>query len=154
MVEIFEVEKNSKGKKYGIVAARFNDFVTAKLLEGAKEELLRRGVKEEEITVVWVPGSFEIPSAARRLAGSKKFAAVICLGALIRGETPHFDTIASAVAHGVEQIGRETGVPAIFGVLTVDSIDQALERAGGKVGNKGTEAAEAAIQMANLFELI
>ena len=154
MAKILEGGKFSKGKKYAVVAARFNDFVTAKLLEGAKEGLQRHGVKEEEITVAWVPGAFEIPAAARRLAGSKKYAAVICLGALIRGETPHFDYISSAAAQGIAQIALETGVPVIFGVLTVDTVDQALARAGGKVGNKGTEAAEAAIQMASLFEKI
>lgn len=154
MAQILEGKLESNGKKFAIVAARFNDVVTTKLLEGAVAALKQNGVREEEVTVAWVPGAFEIPATAKKLAASKKYAAVICLGALIRGETPHFDYIAAAASKGIEEVGRECGVPVIFGVLTVDKIEQALERAGGKMGNKGTEAALAAIRMADLFEQI
>lgn len=154
MAKILEGKLESKGKKMAIVAARFNDFVTTKLLEGALEELGRHGIPEKEVTVAWVPGSFEIPSTARRLAESRNYAAVIGLGALIRGETAHFDQIASATSHGLMEAGLVTGIPIIFGVLTVDRAEQALERAGGSMGNKGAEAARAALQMANLFEQI
>ena len=154
MAKILEGKTESKGKKYGIVVARFNDMVTSLLLEGALEGLRIRGVREDEITVAWVPGSFEIPSAAKKFADSKNLDAVICLGALIRGETAHFDFIADAAANGIAQVGMESGKPVIFGVLTVDSLEQALARAGGEMGNKGTEAAIAAIQMANLFEQV
>jgi 6,7-dimethyl-8-ribityllumazine synthase len=124
------------------------------LLEGALKVLKEQGVKESNVKVVWVPGSFELPFAAKRLAASKKWDAVICLGALIRGETAHFDYIAQAASNGIEQASRETGIPIIFGVLTCDSVDQAMERVGGKVGHKGEEAALAALEMAHLNSII
>jgi 6,7-dimethyl-8-ribityllumazine synthase len=154
MVKIFQGEMVSRGKRYAIVVSRFNEFITSKLLAGAMDALLRHGVKEEEITVAWVPGSFEIPYAASRIAKGKKHDAVICLGAVIRGATPHFEYISSEVTKGIAQISLSTGVPVIYGVITPDTLEQAIERAGAKAGNKGKEAAEAAIEMVNLFEKI
>ncbi|MCX6339555.1 MAG: 6,7-dimethyl-8-ribityllumazine synthase [Candidatus Aureabacteria bacterium] len=154
MVKTFQGEMVSRGKRYAIVVSRFNEFITSKLLGGAMDALRRHGVKEEEITVVWVPGSFEIPYAASRIAKAKKHDAVICLGAVIRGATPHFEYISSEVTKGIAQISLSTGVPVIYGVITPDTLEQAIERAGAKAGNKGAEAAEAAIEMVNLFEKI
>ena len=142
----------SKGKKYGIVIARFNEFISSKLLGGAMDALSRHGVSDDEITVVWVPGAFEIPVVARKMAGSGKVDAVIALGAVIRGSTPHFDYVANEVSKGVAQVALQTGVPVLFGVLTTDTIEQAVERAGTKSGNKGFDAAVAAIEMVNLME--
>lgn len=144
----------SKGKKYAIVVSRFNEFISSKLLGGALDALSRHGVKEDEIKVYWVPGSFEIPYAAGRVAAKKGVDAIICLGAVIRGATPHFDYINSEVAKGIAQISMGSGIPAIFGVITADSLEQAIERAGTKSGNKGWDAALTAIEMANLFEEI
>jgi 6,7-dimethyl-8-ribityllumazine synthase len=141
----------AKGFAFGIVASRFNDFITARLLDGALDALRRHGADEDKITVVRVPGSFEIPLVAKRMAASRQYDAVICLGTVIRGATPHFDYIASEVAKGVATAGLETGVPVAFGVLTTDSIEQAVERAGTKAGNKGFDAACSAIEMANLL---
>lgn len=152
MIRTMEGQLVVKGKKFGLVAGRFNDFITSKLLEGAIDALTRHGVKEEEMEVAWVPGSFEIPYAAGRMAGSGKYDAVICLGAVIRGDTPHFDYIAGEVAKGIARISLDTGVPAIFGVITADTLEQALERAGTKAGNKGKDAALAAIEMVDLFD--
>lgn len=152
MVKTIEGQLVAKGKKFGLVAGRFNEFITKKLLEGAIDTLTRHGVKEEEMEVVWVPGSFEIPYAARKMAESGKYDAVICLGAVIRGDTPHFDYIASEVAKGISQTALQTGVPTIFGIITADTLEQAIERAGTKSGNKGRDAALAAIEMVNLFE--
>jgi len=140
------------GKKFGIVLSRFNDFISNKLLEGALDALDRHGAKDSDIEIVRVPGSFEIPFAAKVLAQSKKYDAVICLGAVIRGATPHFNYIAAEVSKGVAAVGLETGVPTIFGVITTDTIEQAIERAGTKSGNKGFDAAVAAIEMASLRE--
>jgi 6,7-dimethyl-8-ribityllumazine synthase len=140
------------GLKVGIVVSRFNEFVTSKLLSGAMDALVRHGVADNAIEVAWVPGSFEIPFAAQKLAASKKFDAVICLGAVIRGSTPHWEFIASEVAKGIAKIGMDTGVPTVFGVLTTDTLEQAIERAGSKGGNKGVDAAMSAIEMANLFK--
>jgi len=154
MAKTFQGEMVSKGKRYAIIVSRFNEFITSKLLGGAMDALRRHGVKEEEITVVWVPGSFEIPYAASRIAKGKKHDAVICLGAVIRGATTHFEYISSEVTKGIAQISLSTGVPVIYGVITPDTLEQAIERAGSKAGNKGTEAAEAAIEMVNLFEKI
>jgi len=154
MVKIFQGEMVSRGKRYAIVVSRFNEFITSKLLGGAMDALRRHGVEEEEITVVWVPGSFEIPYAASRIAKGKKHDAVICLGAVIRGATPHFEYISSEVTKGIAQISLSTGVPVIYGVITPDTLEQAIERAGAKAGNKGKDAAEAAIEMVNLFEKI
>jgi len=137
--------------RVAIVVARFNDLIGERLLAGALDGLKRHGVAEGAIDVAWVPGSFEIPTVARRFACSGKFEAVICLGAVIRGATAHFDLVAGQAAAGIAAVGRETGVPTIFGVLTTDTIEQAIERAGSKAGNKGYDAALAAIEMANLF---
>lgn len=149
-MKILESKTDGENRKIGIVASRFNDFITTKLLEGAKSRLMQRGVSESNITVAWVPGSFELPFAAFQLAKTGKFDAVICLGALIRGETTHFDFIAAAAANGIEQASRQSGVPVLFGVLTCENVEQAMERVGGKAGHKGEEAAMAALEMANL----
>ena len=151
MARMVEGNLTAKGYAFGIVASRFNDFITARLLDGALDALRRHGADEDRITVVRVPGSFEIPLVAKRMAASRQYDAVICLGTVIRGATPHFDYIASEVAKGVAMAGLETGVPIAFGVLTTDSIEQAVERAGTKAGNKGFDAACAAIEMANLL---
>ena len=132
------------------MVARFNDFVTSKLLEGAVDTLVRLGVSEADITVAWVPGAFEIPVAAAAMAKSGGYAAVICLGTVIRGETPHFDFVAGQCAAGIAAAARDTGVPVIMGVLTTATMEQAIDRAGGKLGNKGAQAAEAAVEMADL----
>jgi 6,7-dimethyl-8-ribityllumazine synthase len=141
----------AKGFAFGIVASRFNEFVTARLLDGALDALRRHGADEDKITVARVPGSYEIPLVAKKMAASHQYDAVICLGTVIRGATPHFEYIAGEVAKGVAMVGLETGVPVVFGVLTTDSIEQAVERAGTKAGNKGFDAACAAIEMANLL---
>ncbi len=151
MIKTYEGKVLAKGKKFGIVVARFNEFISERLLEGALDGLLRHGADEKDITVARVPGSFEIPYAANKMAKSKKFDAVICLGAIIRGTTPHFEYVASEVAKGVASTSLTTGVPTIFGVVTADSIEQAIERAGTKEGNRGRDAAIAAIEMADLF---
>ena len=140
----------AEGKSFAIVLARFNDFITTRLLDGALDALRRHGADEANITVTWVPGAFEIPMVASKLAKSDSFDAVICLGAVIRGNTPHFDYVCSEVSKGVASVGLNTGVPTIFGVLTTESIEQAIERAGTKAGNKGWEAAVSAIEMADL----
>lgn len=142
---------DASGMRVGIVVARFNELVSQRLLEGAVDALVRHGAGEEQLTVVWVPGSFEIPVAARALAEEGGVDAVVCLGAVIRGETAHFDLVAGEAARGVAAVHQSTGVPAGFGVLTVDSLEQALDRAGGKQGNKGADAALAAIEMAGVL---
>lgn len=142
------------GLRIAIVASRFNELVTSRLVEGALAGLRGAGVREEDTLLAWVPGSFEIPVVAKRLATSRRFHAIICLGAVIRGETAHFEYVATEAARGVAQVARETGVPCIFGVLTTDDTAQALERAGGKMGNKGYEAALAAVQMATLLRAL
>lgn len=142
----------ASGKKFGIVVGRFNEFISSKLLGGAIDALVRHGADEKDIDVAWVPGSFEIPLIAKKMAETKKYHAVITLGAVIRGATPHFDHVANEASKGVGQVNLQTGVPVIFGVLTTDSIEQAVERAGTKAGNKGFDAAMAAIEMANLVE--
>jgi 6,7-dimethyl-8-ribityllumazine synthase len=152
MSKKFEGMLLGEGLKFGLAISRFNDFVTRKLLEGAQDALIRHGVAEADIDVAWVPGSFEIPLAAKKLAQSKRYDAVICLGAVIRGGTPHFDYIAAEVSKGVAKVGLETGLPVIFGVVTADTLEQAIERAGTKMGNKGAEAAEHAIEMVNLLK--
>jgi 6,7-dimethyl-8-ribityllumazine synthase len=151
-MKVYEGQLVSHGLKYGIVVGRFNEFITSKLLGGALDALKRHGVDEDEIEVAWVPGAFEIPLIAQKMAESKKYDAVITLGAVIRGSTPHFDYVCSEVSKGVSAISLKTGVPTIFGVLTTDSIEQAVERAGTKAGNKGWEAASTAIEMANLAQ--
>ena len=140
-----------KGQRFGIAVSRFNDFISSKMLAGAVDALTRHGVADNDIDVVWTPGSFEIPLVAKRLAESGRYAAVLCLGAVIRGGTPHFDYIAAEVSKGVAQVGLATGVPTIFGIITTDTIEQAIERAGTKAGNKGADAAVSAIEMANLL---
>jgi len=154
MPKTLEGKLVSKGKKYAIVVARFNEFISNKLLGGALDALSRHGVAEQEITIAWTPGAFEIPIVAQKMAQSKKFDAVIALGAVIRGGTPHFDYVANEVSKGVAQVALATGVPVLFGVLTTDTIEQAIERAGTKAGNKGYDAAVAAIEMVNLMEQI
>lgn len=141
----------SEGKRYGIVVSRFNEFISSKLLGGALDGLKRHGAEEEAIDVLWVPGAFEIPLMAKKMAGSGRYDAIICLGAVIRGATPHFDYVCAEVSKGVASVSLSAELPVIFGVLTVDSIEQAIERAGTKAGNKGFEAAVAAIEMANLM---
>ncbi len=140
--------------KYAIVVSRFNEFITSKLLGGAIDSLQRHGAGDEQITVVWVPGSVEIPLAAKKLAASGKYSAVICLGAVIRGQTGHFEYVCQQVSRGIGQINYDTGVPAVFGVLTCETIEQAIERAGTKQGNTGANAALSAIEMTNLLEQI
>jgi len=142
------------GKTFGIVVSRFNNFITKRLLDGSIDGLTRHGVRKDDIDVFWVPGSYEIPSVALKIAQSKKYNAVICLGAVIRGETPHFDYVASESAKGVTQVGLTTGIPVIYGIITTDTLEQAIDRAGAKTGNKGTEAALSAIEMVNLFDQI
>ncbi len=154
MVKTIEGNLIAKGKKFGIVASRFNDFVTKELISGCIDTLVRHGAQEQDLTVVWVPGAFEIPSLALRLAKSKDYDAVICLGTVIRGSTPHFDYIAAEVAKGIASVAQNTGLPVIFGVITADTIEQAIERAGTKEGNKGRDAALSAIEMANLLDKI
>ncbi len=142
---------NATGKKIGIVASRFNEFITSKLVDGAVDTLVRHGVQEEQIEIVWVPGAFEIPAVTRKLAKRKKQDALICLGCVIRGDTPHFDYIAAEVSKGIASVGLESEMPVVFGVLTTDNIEQAIERAGTKAGNKGADAAMAAIELMDLY---
>jgi 6,7-dimethyl-8-ribityllumazine synthase len=142
---------NAKGKKFCIIVARFNDFIGSKLLDGAVDALVRSGASDKDIAVIRVPGAFEIPITAKKAASGNKYDAIICLGAVIRGSTPHFDYVSSEVSKGVASVGLDAGIPIIFGVLTTDSIEQAIERAGTKAGNKGFESAMAAIEMVNLF---
>ena len=151
-MNIYEGKLTGKGLKIGIVVARFNEFITSKLLSGALDVLKRHEVSEDDISVAWVPGSFEIPLVAKKMAESKKFDAVICLGAVIRGATTHYDYVCNEVSKGVAQVSLQTGVPAIFGVVTTENIQQAIERAGTKAGNKGSDAAISAIEMANLLK--
>ena len=152
MVKLYEGTLIGTGLKIGIVVSRFNEFITSKLLSGAIDTLERHGVNNDDIEIAWVPGSFEIPIAADKMSSSGKYDAVICLGALIRGATPHFDYIAAEASKGIAQVGMKTGVPTIFGVITTENIEQAIERAGTKSGNKGSDAAISAIEMANLFK--
>lgn len=154
MVKIIEGELIAKGKSFGLVVSRFNDFISKRLLEGAVDTLLRHGAKESDVEVVWVPGAFEIAAVANRLAKSKKYDALICLGAIIRGGTSHFDYIASEAAKGIAAVNLATGKPVSFGIITADNIEQAIERGGTKKGNKGREAALSAIEMANLSDKI
>ena len=139
------------GLRFGIVVARFNEFITNRLLGGAMDALLRHGADEERIDVAWVPGAFEIPLAAAKMASSGRYDAVICLGAIIRGATPHFDYVAAEASKGIAKVGLDTGVPVIFGVITADTIEQAIERAGTKAGNKGWDAALSAIEMSDIM---
>ena len=154
MPKVIEGVLSAEGMKFAMVVGRFNDFISSKLLEGTIDTLKRHGADEDEMTIAWVPGSFEVPLTAKRLAASHRFDAVICLGAVIRGSTPHFDYVSAEVSKGVAQVSLETGVPVIFGVLTTDTIEQAIERAGTKAGNKGADAAMAAMEMVNLLKKI
>lgn len=152
MPKVTEGKLTGEGLKIGIVASRFNEFITKRLEEGCLDCLARHGVKDQDIQIVRVPGSFEIPLAVQKLAKGKKLDAVIALGALIRGDTPHFDYIASECAKGIAKISQDTGIPVLFGVVTADTIEQAIERAGTKEGNKGYQAAQAAIEMAGVMK--
>lgn len=154
MPKTFEGHLDATGLKFGIIVSRFNDFIGEKLVGGAMDALLRHGAKEDDIHIYKVPGSFEIPLAAKKLALSKKYDAVICLGVIIRGATPHFEYIAAEVSKGIATVGLETGVPVVFGVLTTDNIEQAIERSGTKAGNKGFDAANGAVEMVNLLKKI
>ena len=153
-MKIIKANFDASEKSFAIVISRFNEFISSKLLEGALDCLQRHNADEKKISVIWVPGSFEIPMAAQKLAASKKYDAVICLGAVIKGDTSHNEYIATEVTKGIAQIGLQTGVPVILGVITPDNLEQAIERAGAKLGNKGFEAALTAIEMANLEKIL
>ena len=153
-MKVIEGKLIGNGMKIGIVAARFNEFIVNKLVGGAEDALLRHGVNGDDIELAWVPGSFEIPGIAKKMASSVMYDAVICLGAVIKGSTSHYDYVCAEVSKGVAAVGMETGVPTIFGVLTTDTIEQAIERAGTKAGNKGFDAAVSAIEMVNLGKMI
>jgi 6,7-dimethyl-8-ribityllumazine synthase len=154
MSKRFEGALLGKGLKFGLVVARFNEFFTQKLLGGAQDALLRHGVNEEDVEVAWVPGSFEIPLTALKLAQSKRYDAIICLAAVIRGGTPHWEYIAAEATKGIAKVSLDTGLPVINGIITTDTLEQAIERSGTKAGNKGFEAAVSAIEMANLLKAI
>lgn len=151
-MKMYEGNLIAQELKFGIIVGRFNEFIGGKLLSGALDALKRHGVEESEIEIAWVPGAFEIPLAAKKMAKTSKYDAVICLGAVIRGSTPHFEYVSSEVSKGVANVSLETEIPVIFGVLTTDTIEQAIERAGTKAGNKGYDAAVTAIEMANLLK--
>ncbi|MBM7623319.1 6,7-dimethyl-8-ribityllumazine synthase [Sporohalobacter salinus] len=151
MKQVFEGKLVGEGLKFGVVVGRFNEFISNKLLSGAMDALKRHNVAEEDVEVAWVPGAFEIPLIAKKMAKSEKYDAVICLGAVIRGDTPHFDYVCNEVSKGVGKVGLQEEIPVMFGVITTDTIEQAIERAGTKAGNKGWEAAVSALEMANLI---
>lgn len=153
-MKTFSAKLVSNNKKYAIICSRFNEFIVSKLLDGAIDALKRHGVKDDEIQILWVPGAFEIPVIAKKCADKSDIDAVICLGAVIRGSTTHYELVSNEVAKGIAQIGIQTGKPVTFGVITTENIEQAIERAGSKAGNKGSEAAMTAIEMANLIEEI
>jgi 6,7-dimethyl-8-ribityllumazine synthase len=154
VAKTFEANLSGQGLSLAIVVSRFNRLVTERLLAGAHDALARHGVDQEKVDVAWVPGSLELPLAARRLAERGRYDAIVCLGAVIRGETPHFDYVASQAAAGISRVALDSGVPTIFGVITANTLEQALERAGGKAGNKGYDAVVTAIEMANLLEQV
>jgi 6,7-dimethyl-8-ribityllumazine synthase len=154
MPRFLEAKLLAEGKKFAIVVSRFNDFITGKLVDGALDALQRTGARDEDVDVVKVPGAFEIPWAAKRMAAKGRYDAVICLGAVIRGSTPHFDYVSAEVSKGVAAVGLDADIPVIFGVITTDNIEQAIERAGTKAGNKGWSAAMAAVEMANLTAVV
>lgn len=153
-MQIIEGKLIAEGAKFGIVASRFNEFIVSRLLSGALDALRRHGAREEDITAIWVPGAFELPLAAKRMAVCGKYDAVICLGAVIRGATSHYDLVCNETAKGIAQVGLQTDVPVLFGVVTADNIEQAVERAGTKAGNKGFDAAVSAIEMVNLLRQV
>lgn len=150
-MKIYEGKLNAEGKKFFLIVSRFNEFISSKLLEGARDALLRHGAKEEDLGLAWVPGAFELPYVAKKVASGGKYDAVICLGAIIRGATPHFDYVAAESAKGVAQVALETGRPVVYGIITADTLEQAIERAGTKAGNKGFDAAQTAIELTNLY---
>lgn len=154
MSTTYEGKLLAEGFRFGIVVSRFNELITRRLLSGARDALRRHGADEEKLDVAWAPGSFEVPMVAQRLAGSGRYDAVICLAAVIRGDTPHFEYVAAEAAKGIAKVGLDTGVPTIFGVVTADSIEEAIERAGAKAGNRGADAAMAAIEMADLMRTL
>ena len=154
MAKTIEGKLTAQGLKFGIVVSRFIEFINAKLLGGAMDALIRHGAADDDIEVVWVPGAYEIPLIAQKMANSKKYDAIICLGTVIRGSTTHYDYVCNEVAKGVAHVGLNTGVPTMFGVVTTENIEQAIERAGTKAGNKGFDAAVGAIEMANLLKEI
>ena len=154
MIKTLSGKMDASAKKFAIVIARFNEFITSKLLDGAVDAIVRHGGDERNIEVAWVPGAYEIPAVAQKMAKAKKYDAIICLGCVIKGDTPHFDYVAAEAAKGVAQAGMDSAIPVIFGVLTTDNIEQAIERAGTKAGNKGADAALSAIEMANLYKLL
>ncbi len=154
MAREFKGSLQGEGLRIALVVAKFNQFVTQRLEEGARAALAAHGVRDEDVTVTWVPGSFEIPVVAKTLAKSGRYHAVVCLGCVIKGETPHFDYVAGEAAKGVAQAASESGVPVLFGVLTANTMEQAIDRAGGKMGNRGYDAAVAAIEMANLMKVL
>ena len=154
MPKIIEANLLAEGKKFGLIVSRFNDFITERLFEGALDGLLRSGARDEDIEVVKVPGAFEIPLMAKKMAATDRYNAIICLGAVIRGATPHFDLVSAEVSKGIAMVSLESEVPVIFGIVTTDTIEQAIERAGTKAGNKGWDAAITAIEMANLIEVV
>ena len=153
-MEIISGQLNAQGKKFALIASRFNEFIVSKLISGARDILVRHNALDDDISVFWAPGSFEIAPVAKQIAESGKFDAIICLGCVIRGATPHFDYVSAEVSKGVAAVGLQNKIPVIFGVLTTENIEQAIERAGTKAGNKGSEAAMAAIEMANLYAQI
>lgn len=152
MTKVYQGSLIGTGLKIGIVVSRFNEFITSKLLGGALDALERHGVSDEDMEVAWVPGAFEIPMTASKMAASGKYDAIVCLGAVIRGATAHFDYVAAEASKGIANVGLKTGLPVIFGVITTDTIEQAIERAGTRMGNRGSDAAEAAIETANLYK--
>ncbi len=154
MSKVFEGNLLGEGLKFAIVVSRFNEFITSKLLDGAKDCLVRHGVKESDIDIFWTPGSYEIPLIAKEIARRKKHQAIICLGTVIRGSTPHFEYVANEAAKGIAQVNLEMGIPAIFGIITADNLEQAIERAGTKAGNKGWSSALNAIEMVNLIKTL
>lgn len=152
MKKVYQGTLLAEGLKFGLIVSRFNEFISGKLLEGAQDALLRHGAREDDIEIAWTPGSFEIPLIAKKMAESGRYHAVICLGAIIRGGTPHFDYVAAEASKGVAKVSLDTGVPVIFGVITADALEQAIERAGTKAGNMGFKAAMSGIEMANLIK--
>jgi 6,7-dimethyl-8-ribityllumazine synthase len=154
MPKFIEAKLLAEGKKFALVVSRFNDFITERLLEGALDGLLRSGARDEDIEVIRVPGAFEIPLMAKKMASTARYHAIICLGAVIRGATPHFDYVSAEVSKGIAMVSLESEIPVIFGIVTTDTIEQAIERAGAKAGNKGWSAAISAIEMANLIEVV
>lgn len=154
MAWIYEGQLDGEGLKIAVVVSRFNSFISGRLLDGAQDCLIRHGVEEEDVSVFWVPGAWEIPAVAANLVSSKSFDAVICLGAVIRGETPHFDYVTAENAKGIAQVGMNPSVPVIYGMVTADTVEQAIDRAGTKSGNKGFDAAMTALEMTSLFEQI